>query len=228
MRLLFVRHGHPDYTKDCLTELGHRQAEAAADRLASEPFVRCFSSTLGRAVETAEHIAARHDLPVEQLDFMRELGWGTIEGEPLPERGHPWFLADRMVREGEDITSLDWAEKEPMCRNSATVRARIAAEGIDALLEELGYRREGSYYRVLRENDDTVLIVSHGGSSSAVLAHLLGLAFPYVCATIHPDFTSVSTIRFVGKPGELIVPWLDLLNDARHIEGIDADAVIGQ
>ena len=33
MRIVFVRHGHPNYEKDCLTELGHRHAEAAALRL---------------------------------------------------------------------------------------------------------------------------------------------------------------------------------------------------
>ena len=32
MRMIFVRHGHPDYKNDCLTDLGRKQAEAAADR----------------------------------------------------------------------------------------------------------------------------------------------------------------------------------------------------
>ena len=36
MKIIFVRHGHPDYMKDCLTELGHPQAEAAAERLKNE------------------------------------------------------------------------------------------------------------------------------------------------------------------------------------------------
>ena len=36
MRLLFVRHGHPNYELDCLTDLGHLQAEAAAERLMKE------------------------------------------------------------------------------------------------------------------------------------------------------------------------------------------------
>lgn len=36
MRLILVRHGHPNYEIDCLTELGHLQAEAAAERLCSE------------------------------------------------------------------------------------------------------------------------------------------------------------------------------------------------
>ena len=30
MKIIFVRHGHPNYQLDCLTELGHPQAEAAA------------------------------------------------------------------------------------------------------------------------------------------------------------------------------------------------------
>ena len=38
MRIVFVRHGHPNYKDDCLTELGHLHAEAAAKRLADESF----------------------------------------------------------------------------------------------------------------------------------------------------------------------------------------------
>ena len=40
MRIVFVRHGYPDYKRDCLTEVGHLHAEAAAVRLAEEPFTR--------------------------------------------------------------------------------------------------------------------------------------------------------------------------------------------
>lgn len=228
MRLVFVRHGHPDYTKDCLTALGHRQAEAAAERLAAEPFVRCFSSTLGRAVETAEHIAARHGLPVEQLDFMCELGWKTITGEPLFENGHPWYLAEKMVRDGESIYSRTWYAEEPFLRNAATARALRAAAGVDAILATYGYRREGDYYRVERECGDTVLITSHGGSSSAVIGHMLGIPFPAMCATMSPHFTSVTVLRLTGEVGTLVTPKVEILNDARHIEGIAADAVIGQ
>ena len=30
MRIIFIRHGEPDYAHDCLTERGRAQAEAAA------------------------------------------------------------------------------------------------------------------------------------------------------------------------------------------------------
>ena len=77
MRIIFVRHGHPDYKKDCLTELGHKQAEAAAERLKDEVISEIHASSCGRVYETAKHIAALHGLPVEKHDFMRELHWGT-------------------------------------------------------------------------------------------------------------------------------------------------------
>ena len=54
MRIVFVRHGHPNYEKDCLTELGHKQAQAAAERVANEGICEIYASTCGRAYETAQ------------------------------------------------------------------------------------------------------------------------------------------------------------------------------
>ena len=45
------------HEEDCLTELGHLQAEAAAMRLKDSGIEKIYASTYGRAVETAEHIA---------------------------------------------------------------------------------------------------------------------------------------------------------------------------
>ena len=36
MKIILVRHGHPDYVNDCLTPLGHEQAAKAALRLKNE------------------------------------------------------------------------------------------------------------------------------------------------------------------------------------------------
>ena len=220
MRIIFVRHGEPDYGRDCLTELGKRQAEACRARLAGEPIAAIYSSTNGRAAETAEYIAAPHALTVERLDFMRELGWKILEGEPLAD-GLPWNEADAMVARGMRVLDADWAVHEPFCRNSTTARALFAAEEFDKLLLALGYRREGGYYRVLRENTDTVAVVSHGGSSSAVIAHMLGLPFPFVLATLHPEFTSVTVLSLPNRVGALVTPTVQIMNDAGHISGIE-------
>ena len=47
MRIIFVRHGHPNYVDDCLTELGHKHAAAAAERLTDEGISEIYSSTWG-------------------------------------------------------------------------------------------------------------------------------------------------------------------------------------
>ncbi|MBO5501197.1 MAG: histidine phosphatase family protein, partial [Clostridia bacterium] len=57
MRIILVRHGHPDYANDCLTPLGRKHAAAAAQRLRDEGIQKIFSSTCGRAMETAQHTA---------------------------------------------------------------------------------------------------------------------------------------------------------------------------
>lgn len=49
MRIVLVRHGDPNYEKDCLTELGHKQAAVAAQRLLKEGIDEIYSSPLGRA-----------------------------------------------------------------------------------------------------------------------------------------------------------------------------------
>ena len=84
MRIIFVRHGHPDYVHDCLTPLGHQHAEAAALRLKDEGVTAIYSSTCGRALETAAHLADTLGLPVTRCDFMREISWGPLDGAPIP------------------------------------------------------------------------------------------------------------------------------------------------
>ena len=227
MRLILVRHGEPNYQLDCLTEFGRRQAEAAALRLADEKITKIYSSDLGRAKETAACIAAPHGLEVTELSYMRELGWHATEGEELPYRGHPWLLANDIVAEGGDIHSQSFASEEPFRRNNATVRAALVGEGIDGLLAECGYRREGQYYRVERENRETVLIASHGGSSSALIAHVFGLPFPFVTATMCPAFTSITVLNFKGEEGKLIIPHLESFNDYRHIIGLTGEMGFG-
>lgn len=220
MRIIFVRHGEPNYVKDCLTELGKQQAAACAARLADEPITAVYSSTSGRAAETAGYIATPRGLTAECFDFMRELGWKLLEGDPLAD-GLPWHEADAMVARGMDVLDPNWAEGEPFCRNSVTARALYAAREFDKLLSVLGYQREGQYYRVLRENTETVAMISHGGSCSAVIAHLLGLPFSFMLATFHPSFTSVTILHLPEKVGMLVTPTVEVLNDDRHIRGIE-------
>ena len=62
MKLIFVRHGEPDYAHDCLTENGILQAKKTAERLQNEPISAVYSSPMGRAVQTASFTAESHAL----------------------------------------------------------------------------------------------------------------------------------------------------------------------
>ena len=144
MKIYFVRHGHPDYENDCLTELGHKQAVAAAERLKNCGIEQVFSSTKGRAFQTAEYTAKALGLQVISCDFMREIGWRSIDGEPILANGHPWSLSDIFASEGKTLTDKEWYMKEPYCKSKVVSSADVVKKGLDAWFAELGYQREGS------------------------------------------------------------------------------------
>ncbi len=89
MRLYLVRHGQTDWNKirrlqgqvDIpLNEFGRQLARETAVGLGNVPFNRCFSSPLGRAVETARIILDGRDVPVTCDRRIIEMGFGEIEG----------------------------------------------------------------------------------------------------------------------------------------------------
>ena len=222
MRIIFVRHGEPDYEHDCLTERGREQALAAAERLREEGIEEIFSSPLGRASETASALSAALNLPVKTLDFMRELHWGSIDGTPVPADGHPWDLADMLAAEGRDLTDPAWRKHPYFRNNQVTAEADHVAEETDKWLYSLGYERNGPYYRCIRPDNrqKTVALFSHGGSSAAAMGHILNLPFPYACGLFHLEFTGITVIRLDRNPGKQTLPCLELANDGRHIRGI--------
>ena len=226
MRIIFVRHGHPNYEKDCLTELGHRQAEAAAQRLKDEGVERIYSSTCGRAFETAQHLGDVIGLPGVGCDFMREIKWGSVDGEAYAD-GHPWTIADKMVANGEPLVDPTWRDHPEFRRNRLLACCDKVAAGADAWLAELGYVREGAYYRVQSGAPKAIAAFGHGGETAAMLTHLFNLPFPFACQAMGPDYTGITIVDFPDKPGELVAPRFALMNDARHIKGMTVSNFYG-
>lgn len=223
MRIVFVRHGDPNYSEDCLTETGRRQAERAAQRVEREGIGKIYSSSCGRAYETATYAAQRLGMGITKLDFMREIAWGGEEG--LYCDGHPWICADDMfVRDGLSPCDDLWKEHRHFKNNRVLHCLDDVSAEFDRLLERHGYSREGRLYRCVRENLETVAVYSHQGSSSVVISHLLGLSFAYFCAVCPLELTSVSVLSLNAPVGETAVPKIEILNDARHIRMMEKDA----
>ncbi len=228
MKIYFVRHGHPDYKNDSLTELGRKQAQAAAERLKDSGIERVYSSSCGRAFQTAEYTAKQLGLEVIPCDFIRELGWGSVDGEPMYGNGQPWAISERYVSEGKSISVKDWQTAEFFNNNTVVGCYQTVADGIDAWLLQLGYEREGEYYRVTgKDLYNTVAMFSHAGSSSAAMAHMLNIPFPLICEILDIYCTSVTAIELFGEVGALVSPKIRILNDAKHIEDISVENVYG-
>lgn len=227
MRIYFVRHGHPDYKNDCLTALGHRQAEEVAERLKTCGIERIFSSTKGRALMTAEYTAKALSLEVAPCDFMREISWGPVGDDPILANGHPWDISDIYASEGKSLRMPDWRTEEPYSQSKIVKCFDTVTRGLDAWLEELGYKREGEYYRVVgKETDKAVAMFGHGGSFCAAFSHLFGIPIPQVCGFFRVDFTGVVLLEFSNEKGELIYPKM-LSSDAYHIKGLEGESYYG-
>lgn len=226
MRIVFVRHGEPNYELDCLTETGHRQAAACAERLAGEGISEIYASPCGRAAETAAHTAKRLGLPVTTLDYMHEIGWG---GEGVPCEGHPWTLGDALIEQEDfDYYAADWREHPFFKGNVATEYHAMISEKIDAFLAGYGYHRAGTRYFCANGSDRTVALFSHGGSGACALAHILSLPFPYVCSVLPYDFTSIIIVNLPVVVAGYVHPRIELFNDCAHIHRDSRDPLLQQ
>lgn len=225
MRIVFVRHGHPNYANDCLTELGQLHAAAAAQRLAQEGITEIYSSTCGRAYETAGHTACELGLNIVKCDFMREISWGSNDGDPLFSDGHPWNTVDDMIAHNESLLDPGWAQGTRFARNKMVADVQKIATETDTWLETLGYRREGRYYRALGNTNRTIAAFGHGGASAAILAHMFNLPFPFTSSIMGPDYTAITIVDLPNRTDVLVSPHFELLNDARHIRGLEVQNV---
>ena len=98
--ILLVRHGETidnarqimqGQTQGELNEQGRGQARQVAERLAAEPIDAVVASDLHRAIQTAEIIAAPHNLVVRTTELLRERDWGSFTGRYIPDlRGETW------------------------------------------------------------------------------------------------------------------------------------------
>lgn len=68
-----------------LSELGRKQAHDAAEKLAGEDISAAYSSSSPRAVRTTQILLGARDLPIRQMDQLREINLGVWEGKHKEE-----------------------------------------------------------------------------------------------------------------------------------------------
>ncbi len=174
MKLVIVRHGDPDYEHNTLTEKGKREAELLAPRFDNMDVTAFFVSPLGRAQETAAPILSRLHRTAETLPWLREFTEILVRRLDSPEK--PTCCWDWMPDDLADYPILfdkdRWGEAPIMKENGIKAYYdRIVGE-FDAFLAKCGYQREMSYYRVMRSNLDTYVLICHFGLECVLLSRL--------------------------------------------------------
>ena len=176
MRIVIIRHAEPDYPHNCLTKKGLREAELLADRLVKEPAEAYYTSSMGRAMLTAEPTLQRLGRTAKVYDWMREFGI-PIRWEDGRTQGYPWDLlpaewkADKAFFEREN-----WHTTKLMQSGNLEAAYRKVTGALDELIAMHGYERDGEHYRAVRPNTDTIVLFCHFGVECVFLAHLLGMS----------------------------------------------------
>ena len=194
MRLLFIRHGDPDYEHDTLTEKGEIEAQLLADRMAGETIDEIYLSPLGRAQKTAGYTLRKLGRTGTTLDWLQEFS-ALVK---LPGTGAQHCIWDFMPSFMEEHPSLYSAEnwlKEPfIAQSEVPSRYREVCRGLDAILAANGYVRSGGFYRTDAPNRKTLVFFCHLGVTGVMLSHLFHASPTAILQHFSGAPTSVTTV----------------------------------
>jgi probable phosphoglycerate mutase len=198
--LIVVRHGetvwnvegrYQGHLDSPLTDKGLAQSKALARRLAGLPFNALYSSDLGRARQTAEIVGEMTGHSVQLEPRLRERHLGVLQGFTKLE------LPSCLPREFDEYRRGDPDHVVPQ-GESARQRYQI----VTACFEELARRH-------VRE---TIVVVAHGGTLSALLRRVLGVPLE---VPRRFRVTNTALNRFTWENGRW---YLEVWGDASHWE----------
>lgn len=175
MRILIIRHGDPDYEHDTLTEKGKREASLLADMLAKDKIDYIYSSPLGRAKDTCAYTAERLGIEPKVLPWLEE--FVHYIDLPTGEKDHLiWDMLPAFWTERKEMYDDEkWTEQPFMQAGCIREHYERVACGLDGLLKEHGYAREGKMYRAERANRDTIALFCHFGVETVLLSRLFNV-----------------------------------------------------
>ncbi len=160
-RIFLARHGQSTWNEQKrvsgqgnppLTDSGKQQAQLIAEILQRDPPTAIYTSTLTRAVETAQPTALEHNISIQTKDALKEIHMGVLEGrfrdDRDPEAQQLWRVREHdkwhyRIPGGETYEDLAWR----------------ALPCLDEILTN--------------ECDGTVLIVGHRNTNRVLLGALL-------------------------------------------------------
>ncbi len=175
MKLIFIRHGEPDYSIDSLTEKGWREAELLSLRTAKWNVTDFYCSPLGRARDTASLTLKKAGRKAVTLEWLREFD-APIWDDMMKRRKVPWDFYPEFMTVHPELFDLNrWQENPVMAEGRAGEEYQRVCTELDSLLKDYGYIRENYRYRTSSQtkNDAVIVCFCHLGITCALLSHLI-------------------------------------------------------
>lgn len=199
MRLIFARHGESEANllhefsnsgwKHPLTDKGRLQVEILAGRLAKQGVTHIFSSPVMRAVQSAEILSEKLNVPFEVADALREYNVGVWEGSTDPAGwdeynavNDAWMLHseyDRRMQGGESFNE---------------VRSRFASW-------------LGELVQAFESTREVFLLVGHGGLYRIMLPEVL-VNVSARFSLDHPLYPTGYVLVEPGAEGLVCIAWV--------------------
>ncbi|MGN0026894.1 MAG: alpha-ribazole phosphatase [Clostridium sp.] len=173
MKIFLVRHGETDWnlkgkiqgnTDIELNETGIKQAYELSNKMLEKnyKFSKIYSSPQKRALQTAKILSENTDIECIVVDKLKEMNLGKWEG-----------LAWSEVRENYPLEYKEWFVKR---RYTKTPNGESYEEMLERVLDSL--------YKIIDDNSDNIVIVTH----SAVIMSLQ-------CYITNTDFDKMTKFR---------------------------------
>ena len=133
-------------------------------------------SPLGRAKDTASLSLEKCSAKAEVFDWLQEFNAPVLDPETGKER-LPWDLWPGYWTKVPQLQNVDTFADSDLMRTGRVKEeyARVCA-GIDGILKERGYIRDGKMYRARQHGEDTLVFFCHMGVTFFILSHLLNIS----------------------------------------------------
>lgn len=195
MKLIFIRHGDPDYQNDTVTEQGKQEAEALSPRVLAWNADAFYCSPLGRAQDTAKIALQEDSKNIKTLEWLREFHVPVLDPITGEER-IPWDFMPAYWTTFEDMYDRhNWVNAPVMQTGDIAKRQKVVCSGLDTLLETYGYKRHGGFYTTEQGNEKVLVFFCHLGVQFVALSHLLGVSAPVLWQSFFVAPTSVTVVE---------------------------------
>ena len=174
MKLVFIRHGDPDYENDTLTKAGRKEAEALAMHISRLGIDEAYVSPLGRAADTARYSLDKLGIKGTTLDWLREFPAKARRPEDPDHDRCCWdWLPSIWAHQEAFYDERTFADHPVMEKAHVREIYEDVIKNFDAFLREHGYRKDGKIFRVEKGNHDTLVFFCHFGIECVFLSYLI-------------------------------------------------------